>query len=376
MDRGQYRGHMIFLFRSCPPCTMCSAKKACYAVHIKLFIHNIQNYALMSLKYQPGSKVQAVIDSLKKEHPDAAIETLSYDFDSYDMILEHDSAVYIIGIKLTRANIHTVFKLLLYGKAVAQRYSSKRVYIKLYAPSITTDAKAALARSKGMFHKMGAGKPKSSAGSPVKITSPASWKVICYFLKNDESTINRASVVTGVSYPWTRSVVRKLIDLGAFEEKSKGVKVSSLDELFKHVAWERPINSLKCLEFRSRYEDEREALHELYSNVEGIIPHSSCALFTAADMYLEGAATGGCIQLYADQSSALMVKSLMGEGDGVSFQIYDPDREFDEVYEIDDIRAVSPEQTILDLAGLGSAGADSAKVLTDWYKSRQVLSYY
>jgi len=89
----------------------------------------------MSLKYQPtNARAQAVIDALKKEHPGSAIETLSYDFDSYDLILEHDRAVYIIGIKLSRATMQTVFKLVLYGKMVAQRYAGQKVYMKVYAP--------------------------------------------------------------------------------------------------------------------------------------------------------------------------------------------------------------------------------------------------
>jgi hypothetical protein len=63
----------------------------------------------MSLKYQPiNPRIQAVIDVLKKEHPGSAIETLSYDFDSYDVILEHGSGVFVIGIKLSRATMQTV----------------------------------------------------------------------------------------------------------------------------------------------------------------------------------------------------------------------------------------------------------------------------
>jgi len=84
-------------------------------------------------------------------------------------------------------------------------------------------------------------------------------------------------------------------------------------------------------------------------------------------MYLEGRASGGCVQLYADENAALVVKSLMGEGEGVSFQVYNPDREL-EACSIDDVRVVSIEQAILDLAGLGSAGADAAKVLLQKYK--------
>ena len=60
----------------------------------------------------------------------------------------------------------------------------------------------------------------------------------------------------------------------------------------------------------------------------------------------------------------------MGEGDGVSFQIYNPDRDLEnEIYSIDDVQVVSMEQAILDLAGLGAMGADSAKVLAQKYSS-------
>jgi len=324
----------------------------------------------MSLKYQPvNAKFQSVIDVLKKAHPDSSIETLSNDFDSYDLILEHDRAVYIIGIKLTRATRQTVFKLILYGKAVAQRYSDRKVYLKLYAPSMAPDAKAYFLKAGGSFQKLGSAR-RGAAANPVKITSPGSWKVVCYFLKNDGSTTNQASVKAGVSYPWTRSVVKKLVELGALDDKGRKVRVVDLDALFKAVAWERPINGIKSLQFRGAYADEREALNELYSNVEGIVPKSACTLFTAADLYLEGAASGGCIQLYADENAAQVIKSLMGEGEGVSFQIYNPDRDLeDDIYEIDGLRVVSMEQAILDLAGLGSAGADSAKILVEKYRS-------
>jgi len=109
----------------------------------------------------------------------------------------------------------------------------------------------------------------------------------------------------------------------------------------------------------------------LYGNVEGIIPQSACALFTAADLYLEGKASGGCIQLYANENAALVTKSLLGEGNGVSFQIYSPDREMDDVCLIDEIRVASVEQTMLDLAGLGVSGLDSAKVVSVFYKKQR-----
>jgi len=326
----------------------------------------------MSLKYQPiNARVQAVIDVLKKEHPGSAIETVSYDFDSYDLILEHDKAVYVIGIKLTRATMQTVFKLVLFGKTVAQRYTGEKVYLKLYAPSIAADAKEAFFKAGGSFQKLAPS--RRGASESVKITSPGSWKVACYFLKT-EASVNQASVSTGVSYPWTRSVVKKLVELGALKESGRKVVLADLDALFKAVAWERPINSLKGLGFRSAFEDEQEALRELYANIEGIVPKSACTLFTAADLYLEGTPSGGCIQLYADENAARVVKSLMGEGNGVSFQIYNPDRDLDaDTYSIDDVRVVSLEQAILDLAGLGSAGADAAKVLVKKYQSMKPL---
>ncbi|WP_048198530.1 hypothetical protein [Methanocella arvoryzae] len=328
----------------------------------------------MSLKNQPGNpKVQAVIDLLRKEHPSASIETVSYDGDTYELIIEHETIVYFVGIKLTRANMQTAAKLSLYAKTIGQRFQGKKVAIKLFAPAITTDAKAALIKAGWTFQKLPTGKPRGAPSDAVKITSPGSWKVVCYFLRNEEATMNKASVDTGVSYPWARAVIKKLVEIGAFKEEGRKVSLASLDRLFEYVVWERPINSLRSLEFCSAYEDEQEALHELYSNVSGIIPSSACALFTASDLYLEGVASGGCIQLYADENAALVVKSLLGEGCGVSFQIYSPDREMEDIHLINDIRVVSPEQTILDLAGLGPYGAASAKVIVDYYRkiSRQ-----
>jgi hypothetical protein len=146
------------------------------------------------------------------------------------------------------------------------------------------------------------------------------------------------------------------------------VRLADIDRLFDYVAWERPVNSLRSMEFRSAFSDETEALRELYGNVEGIIPQSACALFTAADLYLEGTASGGCVQLYANENAALVAKSLLGQGEGVSFQIYSPDREMDDIYMINDARVVSVEQTILDLAGLGASAIDSAKVMAAYYK--------
>lgn len=323
----------------------------------------------MSLKNQPGNpKVQAVIDLLRRDHPSAAIETVSYDGDTYELIIEQESIVFFVGIKLTRATMQTAAKLSLYAKTIGQRFEGKKVVVKLYAPAMTPDAKAALFKMGGAFQKLPTGKPRGLTAGDVKITSPGSWKVVCYFIKTEEATMNQASVQTGVSYPWTRAVIKKLIEIGAFKEEGKKVRLTSLDKLFEYVVWERPVNSLRCLEFKSAYKDEHDALYELYRNVSGIIPQSACALFTAADLYLEGTATGGCIQIYADENAGLVVKSLLGEGDGVSFQVYCPDREMDDLYTIDDIRVVSPEQTILDLAGLGVYGAASAKVIAALYK--------
>jgi hypothetical protein len=323
----------------------------------------------MSLKGQAGNpRVQAVIDTLRRDYPAAAIETVSYDGDFYEVILEQETSVLVVGIKLTRASIQTVLKLSLYARVVAQRYAGKKIILKLFAPAITPDAKTAFVKSGGVFQKLTAARPRGASSEAVKITSPGSWKVVCYFIRNEEATMNHASVETGVSYPWTRSVVRKLIDIGAATEQGRKVRLSDIGRLFEYVAWERPVNSLRAMEFTSAYEDETEALHELYGNVSGIIPQSACALFTAADLYLEGRASGGCIQLYADENAALVTKSLLGEGNGVSFQVYSPDREMDDVCLIDDVRVVSVEQTMLDLAGLGVSGLDSAKVLAAYYR--------
>lgn len=319
----------------------------------------------MSHRHRPiNARVQAVVDVLKQEHPGAAIETLNYDLDSYDLILEHDSSVYIIGIKLTRATMRTVYKLVLYAKAVGQRYSTQKVLMKLYAPAIAADAKAAFIKAGGSFQRLAPA--RRTATETVKISSPGSWKVACFFLKH-EATVNQASVKTGISYPWARSVAKKLVGLGAFVGRSRKLAVADLDALFRAVAWERPINSLKVQEFKSAFDDEGDALRALYSNVEGIVPASACALFTAADLYLEGFPSGGCIQLYADENAARVVKSLTGEGRGISFQIYRPDRELD-IRSLGNIRVVSMEQAILDLAGLGSAGADAARILVDKYR--------
>ena len=323
----------------------------------------------MSLKIQPGNpRVQAVIDALRRDYPSAAIETVSYDGDFYEVIIEQDASVLVVGIKPARASIQTVLKLSLYAKAVAQRFSSKKIVIKLFAPAITPDAMAALVKAGGAFQKLGTAKPRGVPSDAIKITSPSSWKVVCYFIRHEETTMNQASVQTGVSYPWARAVVKKLLEIGAAQERGRKVRLANIDRLFEYVAWERPVNSLRTTEFRSAYSDETDALHELYGNVEGIIPQSACALFTAADLYLEGAASGGCIQLYADENAALVARSLLGAGDGISFQVYCPDREMDDICVINDARVVSLEQTILDLAGLGVSGADSARVIASFYK--------
>jgi hypothetical protein len=322
----------------------------------------------MSLKSQPGNpRVQAVIDALRRDYPSAAIETVSYDGDFYEVILEQESSVLVAGIKPTRANIQTVLKLSLYAKAVAQRFSDKKTIVRLFAPAIAPDALKALLKAGGVYQKLGEARHRGAAET-IKITSPSSWKVVCFFIREEEATMNQASVRTGVSYPWARAVVKKLLEIGAAEEHGRKVRLADADRLFEYVAWERPVNSLRALEFRSAFPDETEALHELYGNIEGIVPKSACALFTAADLYLEGKASGGCIQLYADENAALVAKSLLGTGEGVSFQIYSPDREMDDIYLIDDARVVSVEQTMLDLAGLGVSGLDSAKVMAAYYK--------
>ena len=327
----------------------------------------------MTQKSHAGNpRVQAVIDELRRDYPTAAIETVSYDGDLYEVVLERDTSVLVVGIKLARATVQTVLKLSLYARVAAQRYGGKKAVVKLYAPAIAADAKSALIRAGGTFERLGAARHGVPAGS-VKITSPGSWKVVCYFIGNEEATMNQASVQTGVSYPWARAVVKKLVEVGAAEGHGRKVRLTDLDKLFEYVAWERPVNSLRTMEFRSAYPDEAEALHELYGNIEGIVPQSACALFTAADLYLEGAASGGCIQLYADENAALVARALMGEGEGVSFQVYGPDREMDDVELIDGIRVVSVEQTMLDLAGLGASGLDSAKVMAAFYKKQHTM---
>ncbi len=144
------------------------------------------------------------------------------------------------------------------------------------------------------------------------MTSPSSWKVVCYFMRGEEASMNQASVQTGVSYPWARAVVKKLLEIGAAKEHGRKVGLEDVDKLFEYVAWERPVNSLRPWSSRAPTRMRQRHCTNCTETSRASSLKSACALFTAADLYLEGMASGGCIQLYADENAALVTKSLMG----------------------------------------------------------------
>ena len=211
------------------------------------------------------------------------------------------------------------------------------------------------------------GQSEKPVQGSIKVTSEKSWKVVSGLIRLKTSSIRNLSLVEGVSYGWTHSMITNLIVHGIARRNGNQASIIDIDKLLNGVAWERPTHTHIVKELILPGKDVFEVARDLTSVLEGQrVPHAF-ACYIAGTQYTGLSVRFDSLQIYMDKDDINEVLDWLSpdvDGPGIKMQIMAPDRElFSETRTIDKIRVTSPSQTLLDLAGLGYKGRDMTKAM-------------
>jgi len=295
----------------------------------------------------------------------------------FDLIIKDDGKTYVVEIKrivrLEALSRLGLLKLLLN----ADNISNYDIEFVMVGKRITPEAAEAAEKTGMRFIKLPAdvnleeARPKSSALS-VKLTSPKSWQAISYLLKIKEASIRQLAIASGVSYGWTHATVKALASKGIASANRGLVEIADKNKLLNGIAWERPFEKLFAQEIRIAAESPMALAQEICLVCDQQQIPSAFSSYTAAEIYTGYSARHDSIYLYIERKNIDEVVGMFevqNEG-GTAVRIYAPDRDVFKdrrISTVEGVWLVSPDQALLDCAGLGYAGRDLTLRLVEIY---------
>ncbi|MDW7775218.1 MAG: hypothetical protein SCH39_02640 [Methanosarcinales archaeon] len=204
----------------------------------------------------------------------------------------------------------------------------------------------------------------------AKITSEKSWRVITRLLKEKKTSIRQLSLLEHVSYGWAHLIIQTLKNQDIVAMKDNYVTISNTDALLNGAAWERPFENLIEHEITINFDNAHTAATELSHILGQHEIRFAFTAYTAGGLYTGYAIRHDSVYLYLEKDEIDFFIQTFGEeeGEGIRARIYVPDRKlFNDSREIENIRVVSPAQTLLDLAGLGYSARDITKAMVEKY---------
>ena len=203
----------------------------------------------------------------------------------------------------------------------------------------------------------------------VKITSVKAWMVIAHILKNKRFTIRNTSITSGTSFGWTHAIFVQLQQSGIIERQGNVYVLVDLPRLLDGLAWERPLSSFIVKEWTAATDTIDETLADI------LIADKDAVLtgYSAAEGLTDYSRRMDLVQVYSTQPSQLE-KQLGTAKEGMTIQVLRPDRQIPirpaTGSSKERIPAVSMDQLILDLAGLGYPARDVLMKVLEKYMGR------
>ena len=225
------------------------------------------------------------------------------------------------------------------------------------------------------FHTVGKNDTRDttllSETAHTKITPEKAWRAVSYLLKEGPLSIRRIALKEDISYGWAHRVVSSLLERGIAERTGSLVLIKDVNRLLNGVAWERPFENLKVCEVVVPYNNAFEAARDLSQSLKADEGGFAFTSYTAASLYTGYGARHDTAYLYLDKKCVPTFKSEYGgEVGDIKIKVYAPDRDvFTSKRERESVTITSPEQTLLDVAGLGYSGMDMTKAMVDKYAS-------
>ena len=213
---------------------------------------------------------------------------------------------------------------------------------------------------------------RSGVTSKVKMTTERSWSVIYYLIRHGPASIRRVSKDTGVSYGWAHAVITGLADQGLAVKEYDNAKITDVKRLFNGIAWERPLESLKIAEMKVDYETPYAAAKEISSNLKRYGVKFAFNSITAGGLYTGRVIRHDTLYLYLDKDAFPSFHEMFSgtsESD-IKIKVYNPDRDvFRTLQEVESVRVTSPEQTLLDLAGIGYGSMELTQAMMEYHET-------
>ena len=205
-----------------------------------------------------------------------------------------------------------------------------------------------------------------------RITTEKAWKVVAALLSMQLTSIRRISKMTGVSYGWAHGITNRLISKGIAEKFNGQVRITNHGKLLNAVSLERPMAGMNKGEIRTGYSSS----HDAAAGLTGLLERSGIQFaftgFTAASIYMGSAVRHDGVYLYLkDMRDYPMLKSNEAHNlRGIRVHIYKPDRDVTTgSRKVQDVRVVSKQQALLDMAGFGRSNGELALEMARNYGS-------
>lgn len=291
-----------------------------------------------------------------------------------DIIIQDKSKRYYIELK-SKTDIDTIARLHLFEELLKKSDISEDAKF-VIASKVIPPAEEEIAKNIGITlielppHLVLYDPEFKKPGSKIKLTSPKAWKVIASLLKEKITSIRQLSIKENVSYGWTYKTVHTLMDQGIVTRKDDLVHINDMNKLLNGIAWERPFENLLADEINVNYDKAHLAAIDISHVLKKQGIKFAFSGYTSGGLYTGYAIRHDALYLYLDKEKIGLFKNEFAGKDkaGIKVRIYSPDRDvFSHSREIESITVTSPDQTLLDLAGLGFGGMDITKVLVEKY---------
>ena len=324
----------------------------------------------------------SILDSIKRELEISENASVSWEVPvseelpfKADLVIEDFSKKYIIEIK-SRLTIDTigrqlVLKKLIHNTDSRNRFAEFVIASKLISPETEKIAHSCDIRIIALPYRSNIKEnEKSDVRRIEKISSAKSWKIVIALLTEKECSIRHIAMKAEVSYGWAHATVKSLVAKGIVVEVNNYVKLQDIPKLLNGIAWERPFEKLHYNEVALPENDALSAARTITRMCDK--QHIDCGFtsFTAGGIYTKYGFRHDTVYVYIRKDSLdPFLKSFeSSDTQGIKIRVYKPDRDvFSDTRITEDIRLVSPAQTLLDLAGMGYSGRDLTLKLVENY---------
>jgi len=286
-----------------------------------------------------------------------------------DHIIRDGDALYLVDVR-NYATERSVANLALLKQLLKD--TKGRIRYVLAAKNISGGVRALAEKIPILVVQLPLNIPLNVSDEEGRITTENAWKVVTALLSVQLTSIRQLSKTTGVSYGWAHGITNRLISKGIAEKFNGQVRITNHGKLLNAVSLERPMAGMNKGVIRTGYSSSHDAAAGLTGLLEKSRIQFAFTGFTAASIYMGSAVRHDAVYLYlSDIRDYPMLKSNEARNlRGIRVHVYKPDRDVTSgSQKVQEVRVVSKEQALLDMAGFGRSGGELALEMAKNYGS-------